>query len=178
MDLFAGGLVPDDLYSRGSSPRLRPRRKGVPTADSRTGNPWVSIRFSVRHSHSITELIAPVLKLEPIAVYHFGSSSRDPARLRPDSDIDLAFLAARPSDPYRVFLTAQEIARIAGREVDLIDLRQAGSVIAAQVVGHGRRVFTASGGGQLVDEFELLALAAYARLNEERSEVLATELAR
>lgn len=128
--------------------------------------------------HSITEVIAPVLKLDPVAVYHFGSSATDPARLRSDSDIDLAFLATRPCDPYQVFLTAQEIARIAGREVDLIDLRQVGSVIAAQVIGHGRRVFTAPGCGQAADEFELLTLAGYARLNEERGEVLATELAR
>jgi predicted nucleotidyltransferase len=132
----------------------------------------------MRHPPSITELIDPVLKLEPVAVYHFGSSATGPERLRPDSDIDLAFLAARSCDPYRVFLTAQEVARIAGREVDLIDLRQVGSVVAAQVVGHGRRVFTAPGCGQLADEFELLTLAGYARLNEERSEVLATELAR
>ena len=132
----------------------------------------------MRRQSSITELIAPVLDLEPIAVYHFGSSATDPERLRSDSDIDLAFLADRPCDPYRVFLTSQEVARVAGREVDLIDLRQVGSVIAAQVVGHGTRVFTAPGCGQLADEFELLTLSSYARLNEERGEVLATELAR
>jgi predicted nucleotidyltransferase len=77
----------------------------------------------------MTEVIAPVLKLEPVAVYHFGSSTADPARLRADSDIDLAFLAARPRDPYQVFQAAQEVARMAGREVDLVDLGRAGAVI-------------------------------------------------
>jgi len=118
------------------------------------------------------------MELDPVAIYHFGSSAGDPDRVRADSDIDLAFFAARPCDPYRVFQTAQEIARMAGREVDLVDLGRADAVIRAQVIGRGRRVFTAPSCEQLADEFELLALADYARLNEERSEVLAAELAR
>jgi uncharacterized protein len=123
-------------------------------------------------------LLAPVMGLAPVAIYHFGSSAGDPAALRDDSDIDLAFFSTRPCDPYAVFLAAQEIARLAGCEVDLVDLRRSGSVFKAQVIGQGRRIFTAPGGQRLADEFEMLAFADYARLNEERGEIIAAELAR
>jgi len=132
----------------------------------------------MKRSFPVPELFGPVMSLDPLAIYHFGSSAGDAARVRADSDIDLAFLAVRPCDPYRVFEAAQEIARMAGREVDLVDLARADAVIRAQVVGVGRRVFTAPRCARQADEFELLALADYARLNEERSEVLAVEMAR
>jgi predicted nucleotidyltransferase len=130
------------------------------------------------HALPATEWLGPVMQLDPLVIYHFGSSAGEVARVRDDSDIDLAFFAARRCDPYRVFKVAQEIARMAGREVDLVDLGRAGAVIRVQVLGNGRRLFTAVGCEREVDQFELLALADFARLNEERSEVLAAELAR
>lgn len=104
----------------------------------------------------------------PVVVYVFGSVAR--GRARPDSDVDIAFLAAAPPDPVRVFDVAQDIAGEIGREVDLVDLHRASAVLKAQVVGKGTRVLvsdqTAAG------RFEMYALSDYARANEERREPL------
>jgi len=121
----------------------------------------------------VRQLIGPLLAFNPVAVYHFGSSAPGGRPARAGSDIDLAFFAPEPCPPYAVFMAGQEIARAAGRDVDLIDLRRCGDVIAAQVVGAGRRIYTAD--PLRADEFEMLALARYARLNEERHEILVRE---
>lgn len=114
---------------------------------------------------SIKAVLAP---FRPAVVYVFGSQATGDAR--PDSDLDLGFVPGTPCDAYAVFLAAQELARVAGCDVDLIDLSRATAVMKAEVLRSGRRL--------LVDdirrtaEFEMYALSDYARTNEERSEVL------
>ncbi len=121
-------------------------------------------------------LLAPIHALGCLAIYHFGSSV-DARTTRKDSDIDLAFLGERhrPATPLEVFDAAQTIAREIGREVDLIDLRRVGDVMKVQVLSGGRRIFTAPGKTTEVDEFEMYAYSDYARLNEERREILIRE---
>lgn len=103
-----------------------------------------------------------------LAVWIFGSAARGESR--PDSDVDLAFLARRASDPRLVFEAAEEIAAAIGRDVDLIDLAAASDVLRAQVVAGGHRLHTED--TRAAGEFEMYALADYARLNEERREVI------
>lgn len=104
----------------------------------------------------------------PVVVYLFGSAVQ--GRARPDSDLDVAFLAAHPPDPCSVFDTAQQVAVEIGREVDLVDLHRASAVLKAQVVGTGRRLWVGDAVGAA--EFEMYALSEYARANEERREPL------
>ncbi len=104
----------------------------------------------------------------PVVVYLFGSAAKGCSR--PDSDIDVAFLAASPPDPVRVFDVAQEIAADLGREVDLVDLHRASAVLKAQIIGTGRRLAGADPGSAAA--FEMYALSDYARANEERREPL------
>jgi len=104
-----------------------------------------------------------------VAVWLFGSAARD--EMRADSDVDLAFLARRRLDPVAVFDAAQDLAIALGRDVDLVDLAQAPTVLRAQVVGRGRRLFASD--ATAADSFEMYTLSDYARLNEERREVLA-----
>jgi uncharacterized protein len=103
-----------------------------------------------------------------VAVWLYGSAAR--GELRADSDVDLALLATCPLDAYEVFLAAQELAAQLHRDVDLVDLSRVGTVLRSQVVVHGRRIHTAS--EPKAARFEMYTLSDYARLNEERKQVV------
>lgn len=103
-----------------------------------------------------------------LAVYLFGSSAAESPC--PGSDIDLSLLASQPLSPLDCWNLSQALAVLAGRDVDLVDLRTASTVMRAQIVAHGRRIYCAD--EQLCTEFEDYVYSAYARLNEERREIL------
>lgn len=103
------------------------------------------------------------------AVYLFGSEAR--GEDRPDSDVDLAFLARSSPDPVRTFEAAQDLAAAIGRDVDLVDLARSSTVLRVQVIERGRRILTRD--PLAAARFEMYALSDYARLQEERAEPLA-----
>jgi predicted nucleotidyltransferase len=102
------------------------------------------------------------------AVYVFGSAAAGTAL--PESDLDLAVLAAAPIEPGERFELAGDLARVVGREVDLVDLRSASDVLRVQAIAHGSRLFARN--PSAADAFEAYALSSYARLNEERHAIL------
>jgi predicted nucleotidyltransferase len=104
-----------------------------------------------------------------VAVYAFGSAGTDAER--DDSDIDLAFLAESAVDPVRVFDVAGKLASILGRDVDLVDLWRASTVMRAQVVSRG--ICILDGDRSARQRFEVHTYSSYARLNEERAGILA-----
>ena len=103
-----------------------------------------------------------------IAVYRFGSTAG--GEPHSGSDVDLAILAAEPMDPVRRFQVQEDLARLVRRDVDLIDLRRASTVMRMQVIGPGRLLGSFDDAAQ--GAFEDQAYSAYARLNEERREIL------
>ena len=103
-----------------------------------------------------------------IAVYVFGSAVS--GRTHPGSDIDLAVLADSPLDPERLWKLAQDIAGLAVREVDLVDLRRASTVMRMQIISGGRRLFCRDPAA--CDGFEDFVFSDFARLNEERAGIL------
>jgi len=103
-----------------------------------------------------------------IALYRFGSQAKGTAR--PDSDVDLAILSREPIPNLRRFELAQELATQLHRDVDLVDLRTASTVMRMQVISSGECLFKVS--DRLQGEFEDLVYSTYARLNEERREIL------
>ncbi len=103
-----------------------------------------------------------------IALYRFGSQAN--GNIRPESDVDLAVLARHPIPALRRFELAQELAAQLHRDVDLVDLRIASTVMRMQVISTGECLFKESDRRQ--DEFEDLVYSTYARLNEERREIL------
>ena len=103
-----------------------------------------------------------------VAIYLFGSTAT--GELRADSDIDLAVLPAAPAPVAQLWSLAQELAVSAGRDVDLIDLQAASTVMRAQVISTGKRLYCAN--ELLCSEFEDRAYADYASLNEERRHIL------
>lgn len=103
-----------------------------------------------------------------VVVYRFGSTIRGEERA--DSDVDLAVLAAAPLDPLQRFALQEELAVGLRRNVDLVDLRRASTVMAMQVVSTGKPICVVDRIER--DRFEDYVFAAYARLNEERRAIL------
>ena len=115
-------------------------------------------------------LIEHIRKSVPdlIALYRFGSQAKGTAR--PDSDIDLAILARDPIPNIRRFEIAQELAAQLHLDVDLVDLRTASTVMRMQVLSTGTCLDAPDEPAHR--EFEMYAYSDYARLNEERREIV------
>ena len=117
-----------------------------------------------------TGLVEYIKKSIPdlIALYRFGSQAKGTAR--PDSDVDLAVLSRVALSELRRFELAQELATQLHRDVDLVDLRSASTVMRMQVISTGECLNAP--GESARREFEMYAYSDYARLNEERREIL------
>ncbi len=102
------------------------------------------------------------------AIYLFGSWG-SPAQ-REDSDIDLAILPAAPLDNVACWNLTQELAGSLKRDVDLIDLLSASTVMRSQVIENGERIYCGDRPG--AEAFESLVFSDYVRLNEERADIL------
>ncbi len=117
------------------------------------------------------QIIVETLKdaVSPSVIYLFGSAAT--GHIRYDSDIDVAFLSdERSLDHYERFMLAQQLAERLQRDVDLIDLKQASTVFQAQIVHSGKVIYCAN--EQKRAEYEWRVLKMYAKLNEERAEIL------
>jgi predicted nucleotidyltransferase len=108
------------------------------------------------------------------AVYLFGSRARGDAL--PDSDLDLAFLASQKMDPVLRWKLQEDLASLGHRDVDLVDLRQASTVMRVQVLRDAVLLLDLAPSAR--QAFEAFALGAYARLNLERRGILADVAAR
>jgi predicted nucleotidyltransferase len=114
----------------------------------------------------VTELRSAVDGL--VAVYRFGSTVQ--GATTPSSDTDVAVLARHRLPPTVRFDLQERLAALLGRDVDLVDLASASTVMALQVVGYGRLLFEADAAAR--GQFEDLTFSRYARLNEERRGIL------
>ena len=120
--------------------------------------------------HNHNRIIKTILHRLPDvqAVYRFGSWETQYERS--DSDIDLAILPIAPRSSMERWELAQELASALNRDVDLVDLLQASTVMRAQVIAHGDRLYCCD--ETVCATFEVYVFSAYARLNEERSAIL------
>ncbi|PAU74366.1 type VII toxin-antitoxin system MntA family adenylyltransferase antitoxin [Halomonas salipaludis] len=111
--------------------------------------------LTVAQQQTLTTLLRQALP--PLqAIYLFGSQASDQAQQ--DSDIDLAILLPRPVDAEALWHLGDQIAGALGQDVDLVDLRQASTVMRHQVITHGTRLWQRD---QAADEFELSCLSEY-----------------
>jgi uncharacterized protein len=106
------------------------------------------------------------------AIYLFGSYDTDKAW--PNSDVDIALLLP-PDEAKRVGDMTFDKARMTleqllGKDVDLINLRRVSTVFQKEIIMAERRIFCAD--AYAADEFEMLMLSYYQKLNEERADVL------
>lgn len=105
---------------------------------------------------------------ETFAVYLFGSAAAGDAGR--GSDLDLAVLPTRPVAAERLARVKEELAEVARRDVDLVDLSQASTVLRAQIVSKGELLLDTEPAQR--ERFETTVYSAYARLNEERRGIL------
>ncbi len=103
-----------------------------------------------------------------IVVYRFGSWGTP--QVRSDSDIDLEILSGQKLSNLDRWELSQKFAQVISRDVDLVDLSGASTVMRLQVVAYGERIYCAD--EAMTNRFETTVYAAYARLNEERREIL------
>jgi len=95
---------------------------------------------------------------EVLAIYAHGSMVNNTER--PDSDLDLALLMPPGQTiPDHLALRAT-LAAIGGREVDIADLRQAGTVLCKEVLAHGITLYSANREQTLA--WEATSLSEYA----------------
>lgn len=124
------------------------------------------------------QLIELILKTWPDtqAIYLFGTWETEYEQ--PDSDLDIAVLLP-PKHAKEVgsllFSRLHQVLQAAfNRDVDLINLRLAPTVLQKEIIMSGRRLYQAPGAD--TDEFEMLVLSLYQKLNEERADILAEGL--
>ncbi|WP_339173165.1 nucleotidyltransferase domain-containing protein [Solibacillus sp. FSL R5-0691] len=107
-------------------------------------------------------------KINPDFIILFGSFAK--GTNRDDSDIDLAYFSKEQLSSYERFLLAGELAEMAGREVDLVDIKQLDTVFTIQIFSQGVPIYI-----QDENEFtrqKMRAYSMYATLNEQRAAVI------
>ena len=103
-----------------------------------------------------------------MAAYIFGSFATGMAT--DESDIDLAILMEGYAEPLDLWDVAADLANALQRDVDLIDLRMASTVLQYQVLTLGRRFWA---GSSAVDVFECFVLSEKTALDTARAPLLA-----
>nr|WP_167317580.1 nucleotidyltransferase domain-containing protein [Caldicellulosiruptor hydrothermalis] len=118
----------------------------------------------------IKKVVVEILKKEisPWLIIIFGSLAK--GNFRQDSDIDIAFFSDREVSNIERFRISQELADKLNRDVDLVDLKSASTVLKAQIVGTGEVIYCED--EKRKNLFFMRTLKEYALLNEERDIVL------
>lgn len=110
-----------------------------------------------------------ISRLNPTFIIVFGSYSNNSTHK--DSDIDIAFYSEDQSlTTYDIFQLAQELADTLKIEVDLVNLRTASTVFRAQIYTTGTVIYSVD--DTLLKNLQMTALSMYAKLNEERENIL------
>lgn len=106
--------------------------------------------------------------VHPDFILLFGSFAKGNAR--EDSDIDLAYFSKQPLSSYERFNLAGELAAVAKREVDLVDIKRIDTVFTMEIFEQGIPIY-------IRDENEftrqkMRAYSMYATLSEQRAPIL------
>ena len=121
---------------------------------------------------SLTEHITTYLRAQlptVAAIYVFGSEANGPTRQ--DSDVDVAILGEHPLPALERWTIATKLANLLNRDVDLVDLHRASTVMQFQVVSTGQRIFTRD--EATAERYELRVYRLYLTLNDDRAGILA-----
>lgn len=107
-------------------------------------------------------------KFNPYLIVVYGSAAR--GETHEGSDIDVAFLGDNENDYYNVYMESQKLADLVRREIDLVDLSKASTVMRVQIIGKGKIIY--NGNPNKSGTFMMKALKQYSMLNEERQCIL------
>ncbi|MBN8253625.1 nucleotidyltransferase domain-containing protein [Priestia flexa] len=107
--------------------------------------------------------------IDPSFIIVFGSFAK--GTTHQESDIDIGFYVKHKKlEKYEIFMLAQELATILKREVDLVNIAEASTVFQAQIYMTGTVIY--SNDDRLRMSEQMKALKMYAKLNEERKDIL------
>lgn len=109
-----------------------------------------------------------ILETSPGFIILFGSFATDTTH--DESDIDLAYFSDKQLSSYERFLLASELAAIANREVDLVDIQQVDTVVTMQIFEQGTPIYIHN-----ENEFtrqKMRAYSMYATLSEQRAAII------
>ncbi|MCP1191453.1 nucleotidyltransferase domain-containing protein [Priestia flexa] len=107
--------------------------------------------------------------IDPSFIIVFGSFAKGTPHQ--ESDIDIGFYVKHKKlEKYEIFMLAQELATILKREVDLVNIAEASTVFQAQIYMTGTVIY--SNDDRLRMSEQMKALKMYAKLNEERKDIL------
>jgi predicted nucleotidyltransferase len=106
------------------------------------------------------------------AIYLFGSYQTEDEW--PDSDVDVAVLLmpeeSKKAGSFAMSALRFDLESILGKTVDVINLRRVSTVFQKEIVIADRRIYT--GDRYRAEEFEMLTLSFYQKLNEERAGII------
>ena len=106
------------------------------------------------------------------AIYLFGSFADGSAHAK--SDIDIALLLphdeAKQIPSFAMSDVLYELGKELKHDIDLVNLRKVSTVFQNQITETGKVIFCADRYAK--DEFEMLTLSFYQKLNQERKEIL------
>lgn len=106
--------------------------------------------------------------IQPDFIILFGSFAK--GTMHDESDIDLAYFSKQQLSSYERFMLAGDLASIANREVDLVDLKQIDTVFTMQIFEQGIPIYIAD-----KNEFtrqRMRAYSMYATLSEQRASII------
>ncbi|WP_421891402.1 type VII toxin-antitoxin system MntA family adenylyltransferase antitoxin [Marinoscillum sp.] len=101
-------------------------------------------------------------------IYLFGSGTGPD--FTDESDVDLALLPQNPISTEMLWKLKNQLSDLVHREVDLVDLSVANTVLAMQVISGGVRLYSSE---PLASErYESLIFSMYLTLNDDRKGIL------
>jgi predicted nucleotidyltransferase len=122
------------------------------------------------------DIVTAIMQQLPMtqAIYLFGSFGTP--YQRPTSDVDIAVLLPhdRQTPSERFIALQQQLALMLQRDVDLIDLRSANTILQFEIIEHGRRIIAPVRSES--DLFEVLVCAFYQKIHQERAEIITAGL--
>jgi uncharacterized protein len=125
-------------------------------------------------SMNFESIVSTVRKHYPLleGIYLFGTFGTEMEQR--DSDLDLALLlppAEARNEKILAFSSCRDdLETLTRRSVDLINLREANTVLQNEIISEGRLIYTAD--EVKTDAFEMKVMSAYQKLNEERTGIL------
>lgn len=103
-----------------------------------------------------------------LGVYLYGSGATD--TFNSESDVDLAIHTLDTLPPTKRWDLRHQLSNIVNREVDLVDIGVANTVLQMQIVATGTRIYTSD--FKLSELFDSRVFWNYLTLNEDRREIM------
>jgi len=106
------------------------------------------------------------------AIYLFGSWGKEQQTEQSDLDLALLLPQQQAKDLGSLYGSAlyKALECLFKIDIDLINLREANTVLQKEIIADGRCVYNAD--AYAADEFEMLTMSYYQKLNDERAAVL------